>query len=55
MTKGLPLVQKHDHAIDFQPRSVLRNIMPYIYPHAQKNDIDCMVQETLEADIIQPS
>ena len=31
------------------------NIRPYQYPYSQKNEIDCMVVEMLEAGIISPS
>jgi hypothetical protein len=54
MPKGLTLAQDHDHSIHFQPRSVPPNIRPYMYPYAQKSDIECMIQEMLDADIIQP-
>jgi hypothetical protein len=55
MSKGLPLVRDHDHAIHLQPRSVPPNIRPYRYPYAQKSEIERMIQEMLEANIIQPS
>lgn len=55
MPKGLPLVQDHDHVIHLQPGSVPPNIMPHIYPHAQKSEIEHMGQEVLETSIIQPS
>jgi len=55
MPKGLPLVPDHDHAIHLQPGSVPPNIRPYRYPYAQKSEIECMIQEMLEAGIIQPS
>ena len=37
------------------PRSVPPNIRPYIYPYAQKSEIERMVTEMLEASIIQQS
>jgi hypothetical protein len=55
ITKGVPPTRDHDHAIHFQPGSVQPNIRPSRYPYAQKSDIDCMIQEMLEDDIIQPS
>jgi hypothetical protein len=55
MPKGLPPTRDHDHAIHLQPGSVPPNIRPYRYPYAQKSEIEHMIQEMLEADIIQPS
>ena len=51
--KGLPPTRDHDHAIKLIPRSVPPNIRPYRYPYAQKSEIECMVDEMLEASIIQ--
>src|ERR1700734_3972209 len=53
--KGLPPMRDHDHAIHLIPGSVPPNIKPYIYPYAQKSEIERMVAEMLEAGIIQPS
>jgi hypothetical protein len=53
--KGLPLARDHDHAIHLQPGSVPPNIRPYMYPYAQKSEIEHMIQEMLEVGIIQPS
>jgi hypothetical protein len=53
--KGLPPTRNHDHDIHLIPRSVPPNIKPYRYPYAQKSEIECMVEEMLEADIIRPS
>jgi hypothetical protein len=53
--KGLPLTRNHDHEIHLIPRSVPPNISPYRYPYAQKSEIECMVEEMLEASIIRPS
>ena len=52
--KGLPPIHDHDHAIHLI-RGVPPNIRPYIYPYAQKSEIEHMVVEMLEARIIQPS
>ena len=41
--------------IHLQLGSVPPNIRPYMYPYAQKSDIEHMIQEILEASIIQPS
>ena len=53
--KGLPPTQNHDHEINLIPRSVPPNIRPYRYPYTQKNEIEHLVEEMLEADIIRPS
>jgi hypothetical protein len=53
--KGLPPTRNHDHAIHPIPGSVPPNIRPYIYPYAQKSEIDHMVEEMLEDGIIRPS
>ena len=53
--EGLPPIRDHDHAIHLIPGSVMPNLMPYIYPCAQKCEIESMVAEILEAGIIQPS
>jgi hypothetical protein len=55
MVKGLPRTRYHDHAIHLQPGGVPPNIRLYMYPYAQKSEFDHMIQEMLEADIIQPS
>ena len=55
--KGLPPIRDrdHDHAIHLIPGSVPPNISPYIYPYAQKSEIERMVAEMLEVGIIQLS
>jgi hypothetical protein len=52
--KGLPLVRDRDHAIHLQPRSIPPNIRHYRYPYEHKSEIECMIQEMVEAGIIQP-
>jgi hypothetical protein len=42
--KGLPLARDHDHAIHLQPGSVPPNIIPYMYPYAQKSEIERTIQ-----------
>eukprot|EP00253_Pinus_taeda_P035146 PITA_35146 len=54
-SKGLPPIRDHDHAIHLIPGSVPPNITLYIYPYAQKSEIEHMVAEMVEASIIQPS
>jgi hypothetical protein len=53
--KGIPPTRNHDHDIHLIPGSVPPNINPYRYPYAQKSEIECMVEEMLEARIIRPS
>ena len=52
--KGLPPTRDHDQATQLIPRSVPPNIRPYRYPYGQKSEIECMVEEMLEAVIIRP-
>jgi hypothetical protein len=53
--KGIPPTRNHDHEIRLILGSVPPNIKTYRYPYAQKTEIECMVQEILEAGIIRPS
>eukprot|EP00253_Pinus_taeda_P023675 PITA_23675 len=53
--KGLPPICDHDHAIHLIPGSVPPNIRPYIYPYAQKSEIEHIIAKMLEVGIIQPS
>jgi hypothetical protein len=52
--KGIPPTRNHDHDIHLIRGSVSPNIRPYIYPYAQKSEIECMVEEMLEVGIIRP-
>ena len=45
----------HDHSIPLVPRSLPPNIRPYHHPFSQKNEIEKMVQELLNAGSICPS
>jgi hypothetical protein len=45
----------HDHSIPLVPGSCPPNIRPYRHPFSQKNQIEKMVQELLNAGIIHPS
>jgi hypothetical protein len=45
----------HDHSIPLVPGSLPPNIHPYRHPFSQKNEIEKMVQELLNAGIICPS
>ena len=52
--RGLPPTQYFDHVIHIILGSVPPNIGPYRYPYGQKSEIECMVEEMLEAGIIRP-
>jgi hypothetical protein len=41
--KGLTPARDRDHVIHLQPKSVPLDIRPYMYPYAQKSDIECMI------------
>jgi hypothetical protein len=54
--QGLPPSHDvHDHSISLVPRSLPPNICPYRHPFSQKNEIEKMVQELLNAGVIHPS
>ena len=44
----------HDHSIPLVPEILPPNICPYHHPFSQKNEIEKMVQELLNASIILP-
>jgi hypothetical protein len=45
----------HDHSIPLVPGILPPNICPYHHPFSQKNEIEKMVQELLNAGVIHPS
>jgi hypothetical protein len=45
----------HDHSIPLVPGSLPPNIRPYRHPFSQKNEIEKMVHELLNAGVIRPS
>ena len=45
----------HDHSIPIVPENLPPNIHLYHHPFSQKNEIEKMVQELLNAGIIHPS
>lgn len=55
MPSGLPPVRSREHAITLQAGTSPINVRPYRYSHLQKNEIEKLVQEMLQAGIIQPS
>ena len=55
MPSGLPPKWSCEHAITLQAGTSPINIRPYHYSHFQKNEIEKLVQEMLQAGIIKPS
>jgi hypothetical protein len=45
----------HDHSIPLVPGSLLPSVHPFHHPFAQKNEIEKIVQELLQAGVIRPS
>jgi hypothetical protein len=53
--QGLPPSRGvHDHSISLVPGNLPPNIRPYCHPFSQKNEIEKMVQELLNAGVIHP-
>lgn len=52
---GLPPPRKLEHQIVIKEGTTPINVIPYRYPQYQKNEIEKMITEMLNADIIQPS
>ena len=46
---------EHDHSITLVPGAQPPNVCPYRYSFAQKNEIEKIIKELLEADVIHPS
>eukprot|EP00253_Pinus_taeda_P026095 PITA_26095 len=46
---------EHDHSITLVPGAQPPNVCPYRYPFAQKNEIEKIIKELLEAGVIRPS
>lgn len=53
--RGLPPKRKDDHHIPLLPGCGPIAVRPYRYPHFQKNDIEHIVKELLEAGVIRSS
>lgn len=52
---GLPPRREQDHAITLKEGDHIPNVRPYRYPYYQKNEIEKIVGELLQAGIIRPS
>lgn len=55
MPQGLPPKRNREHAITLQSGTSPINIRPYRYSHIQKDEIEKLVREMLQAGIIRPS
>ncbi|KAG8473465.1 hypothetical protein CXB51_035759 [Gossypium anomalum] len=53
--KGLPPYRLHDHKIRLKNERVVIKIRPYRYPTIQKNEMEKLIWEMLQAGIIQDS
>ncbi|CAJ2644108.1 unnamed protein product [Trifolium pratense] len=55
MPSGLPPIREHDHVILLKPDANIPNLRPYRYPYYQKNEIEKIVKEMMQAGIIRHS
>ena len=55
LPKELPPNRGHEHAIVLREGAEPMNVQPYRYPQFQKDEIERLIQEMLEAEIIRPS
>ncbi|XP_058740982.1 uncharacterized protein LOC131613320 [Vicia villosa] len=52
LPSGLPPMRAHDHAIRLKPDAAIPNLRPYRYPFYQKNEIERIVKDMLQAGIV---
>lgn len=55
MPEGLPPKRSREHAITLHEGTSPINVRPYRYSHTQKNEIEKLVKEMMQAGIIRPS
>lgn len=55
MPSGLPPIRGHEHSIVLKEGSQPISVRPYRYPHAQKDEIERLIKEMMDAGIIQVS
>jgi hypothetical protein len=55
MPSGLPPIRDYDHAIQLKPDATVPNLRPYRYPFYQKNEIEKIVKEMMQAGIVRHS
>ncbi|XP_024963751.1 uncharacterized protein LOC112504018 [Cynara cardunculus var. scolymus] len=55
MPQGLPPERGREHGIVLKEGTETINVRPYRYPYYQKDEIEKLVKEMLEAGVIQPS
>ncbi|KAL5550230.1 hypothetical protein UlMin_000406 [Ulmus minor] len=55
MPMGLPPTRGHEHSVLLKEGNQPVSVQPYRYPHAQKDEIERLIQEMLDAGIIQVS
>ena len=55
VTSEFPPISGHEHAIVRRKGPELVNVQPFRYPQFQKDEIERLVKEMLEAGIIHPS
>ncbi|WVZ22534.1 hypothetical protein V8G54_001078 [Vigna mungo] len=53
--EGLPPSREHDHSIHLQEGAAIPSLRPYKYSHQQKNEIERLIQEMLQAGVIRPN
>jgi hypothetical protein len=53
--RGLPPARRHDHKIPLKDESQAVNLRSYRYSGLQKDTLETLVAEMLEAGIVQPS